>query len=147
LLDGDDNVLKEPTGDDSDDGGATSVDHIAPNLIGSNMMGQAHPSAADRVDATAPSASGQKRKRPPSALKRKQSKTPVDQVMTQIKLSPYCEPRSSLDLVDIEIIFGHFFEAFRHASQAASDRTLAGGATQPVKKTREPPLKSILTPR
>jgi hypothetical protein len=112
LLDGDDNVLKEPTGDDSDDGGATSVDHIAPNLIGSNMMGQAHPSAADRVDATAPSASGQKRKRPPSALKRKQSKTPIDQVMTQIKLPPYCEPRSSLDLVDIEIIFGHFLKPF-----------------------------------
>jgi hypothetical protein len=84
LSDGDDNVLKEPTRDDADDRGATSAEHIAPNLIGSNVLGQDHPSVVDRVDATAPLASGQKRKRPPPALKRKQSKTLADQVLTQI---------------------------------------------------------------
>jgi hypothetical protein len=52
-LDGDDNVLKKPTGDDTDGGGATSAEHI-----GSNVLGQAHPSVVDRVDATAPSTSG-----------------------------------------------------------------------------------------
>jgi hypothetical protein len=39
LSDGDDNVLKEPTGDDTDDGGATSAEHITPNPIGSNVVG------------------------------------------------------------------------------------------------------------
>jgi hypothetical protein len=112
LLDGDDNVLKEPTDDDADDGGATSAEIITPNPISSNMVGQAHPSVADRVDATSPLAGGQKRKRPSSTLKRKQSKIPSDQVMIQIELPPYRGPRSSLDLVDVEIIFGCLFEAF-----------------------------------
>jgi hypothetical protein len=39
--------------------------------------------------------------------------------MTQIELPPYRGPRSPLDLVAIEIIFGRLSEAFRHASQAA----------------------------
>jgi hypothetical protein len=92
LSDGDDNVLKEPTGDDTDDGGATSVEHMAPNHISSNALGQAHHSIIDGVDATAPSASGQKRKCPPPALKRKQFKTPADHVMTQIELLLYRRP-------------------------------------------------------
>jgi hypothetical protein len=58
LSDGDDNVLKEPTGDDADDGGAASAEHIAPNPIGSNVLGQAHPSVVDQVDATTPLARG-----------------------------------------------------------------------------------------
>jgi hypothetical protein len=62
LSDGDDNMLKESTGDDVVDGGATSAEHIAPNPIGSNVVGQAHPLVADRIDATAPSVDGQKRK-------------------------------------------------------------------------------------
>jgi hypothetical protein len=105
-------VLKEPAGDDADGGGATSAEHIAPNPIDSNLPGQAHPSVVDRVNATAPSADGQKRKHPPPALKRKQSKPPVDQVMTQIELPPYHGPRSPLDLVAIEINFGCLSEAF-----------------------------------
>jgi hypothetical protein len=105
-------VLKEPPGEDADGGGATSAEHVAPNSIDSNLLGQAHPSVVDRVKATAPSAGGQKRKRPLPALKRKQSKPPADQVMTQIELPPYCGPRSLLDLVVIEIIFGRPFEAF-----------------------------------
>jgi hypothetical protein len=51
-------MLKEPTADDADDGGAPSAEHIAPNLIGSNMVGKAQPSFANRVDATTPSAGG-----------------------------------------------------------------------------------------
>jgi hypothetical protein len=128
LSDGDDNVLKDLAGDDTDGRGATSAEHIAPNPIGSNVLGQAHPSVVDRVDATAPSASGQKRKRPPPALMRKQFKPRTDQVMTQIELPPYRGPRSSLDLVAVEIIFGRLFKAFRHTSQATGTRTLAGGA-------------------
>jgi hypothetical protein len=49
---------------------------------------------------------------PPPTLKCKQSKPPPDQVMTQIELPPYHGPRSPLDLVAVEIIFGHLFEAF-----------------------------------
>jgi hypothetical protein len=123
LSDCNDNVLKEPT---ADGGGATSTKHIAPNPIGSNVLGQAYPSVIGQVDATAPTASGQKRKRPPPALKRKQSKPPVDQVMTQIGLPPYCGPRSPLNLVA---------------------RTSVGGVAQPTKKTCGSPLKSVLAPR
>jgi hypothetical protein len=36
----------------------------------------------------------------------------VDQVMTQVELHPYHGPRSPLDLVTIEIIYGRIFEAF-----------------------------------
>jgi hypothetical protein len=71
-------VLNDPVGDDADDGGATSAEHITPNPIGSNVLGQAHPSVVDQVNATAPSTGGQKRKHSPPALKRKQSKPPVD---------------------------------------------------------------------
>jgi hypothetical protein len=46
--------------------------------------------------------------------------------MTHIELPPYCEPQSPLNLVAIEIIFGHLFEAFQHTSQAISTGTSAG---------------------
>jgi hypothetical protein len=116
LSNSDDDVPKEPTGDDADGGGASSAEHIAPNLIGSNVLGQAHPSVVNRVDAIAPLPSGQKRKCSPPTLKRKQSKPLSDQVMTQIELPPYRRSQSPLNLVHVEIIFGHLFKAFRHAS-------------------------------
>jgi hypothetical protein len=75
-------VLKEPAGDDTD-GGAK---HVAPNPINSNLLGKTHHLVIDRVQATAPLASGHKRKHPPPALKRKQSKPPADQMMTQIEI-------------------------------------------------------------
>jgi hypothetical protein len=59
-----------------------------------------------------PLTGGQKRKRPPPALKRKQSKTPSNQVMTQFELPLYRRPRSPLDLVDVDIIFGCLFKPF-----------------------------------
>jgi hypothetical protein len=99
-------VLKEPANDDTDGRGAISAEHITPNPIDSNLLGQTHPSVVDRVEATAPSVGGQKRKCPPPTLKCKQSKPPADQVTTQIELPPYHIPRSPLDLVVVEIIFG-----------------------------------------
>jgi hypothetical protein len=106
VSDDDNNVLKEPAGDDADGGGVTSAEHITPNPIDSNLLGQAHPSVVNQVNATAPSAGGQKRKCPPPALKHKQLKPAVNQVMTQIELPSYRGPRSPLDLVAVEIIFG-----------------------------------------
>jgi hypothetical protein len=52
----------------------------------------------------------------------------VDQVMTQIELPLYHGSRSPLDLVAVEIIFGCFFEAFQHASQAVGAGTSVRGA-------------------
>jgi hypothetical protein len=140
-------VLKVPASNDADGRGATSAKHVAPNPIDSNLLGQAHHSVVDWVKATAPSTGGQKRKCHPPTLKCKQSKPSVDQVMTQIELPPYRGPRSPLDLVAIEIIFECLFESFQHASQDVGVGTSARGVAQPVKKTRGPPLKSVLAPR
>jgi hypothetical protein len=129
LLDGDDNRQLKPSSNDTEDGGAPSVEQIAPNPIGSSALGQVHSSAADQVDPTIPSASGQKRKRALLSLKHKQPKPPVDQVMIQIEHAPYRGPQSPLDLVAVEIIFGCIFEAFWHASQATRSGASAGDDT------------------
>jgi hypothetical protein len=105
-------VLKVLADDDANGRGTTSAEHVAPNPIDSNLLGQAHPSVVDRVEATTPSAGGQKWKRPPPTLKCKQSNLLADQVMTQIELPSYHGAQSSLDLVVIEIIFWLLFEAF-----------------------------------
>jgi hypothetical protein len=84
----------------------------------------------------APSASGHKRKRPLTIPKCKPPKTLPDQVMNQIVLPPYREPRSPLDLVAIEIIFGRLFEAFQRTSQAAGTSSSVSGDTQPLKKKK-----------
>jgi hypothetical protein len=47
MSDGDNNVLKEPAGDDADGRGATSAEHVAPNPIDSILVGQAHSSVVD----------------------------------------------------------------------------------------------------
>jgi hypothetical protein len=104
--------LKAPDCDEAEGEGASSVESIAPGLIGSNTPVQIDPSAIDQAALGAPSAGGHKRKRLPTILKHKQTKTLVDQVMTQIEIPPYRRPRSPLDLVAIEIIFGHLFQAF-----------------------------------
>jgi hypothetical protein len=67
--------------------------------------------------------------------------------MTQIELPLYRRPRSSLDLVHIDIIFGRLFEAFQHISQAAGTCTSAGDDTQPSKRTRTPSMKKMFAPR
>jgi hypothetical protein len=73
---------------------------------------QTDPSTVDQAALGAPSAGRHKRKRPPTVPKCKQTKTLAHQVMTQIELPLYRGPRSPLNLVAIEIIFGHLFEAF-----------------------------------
>jgi hypothetical protein len=147
LSSGDKDVLKVPTGDDAEGEGVTSVEQIAPSLISSNVLEQAQHSTTDQADIVAPSIDGQKRKHPPPILKRKQSKPSADQVMTQIKLPPYRRPRSTLDLVAIEIIFGCLFEAFRHAPQAVYTGTSTNDEIQPSKKTRVSSLNTIIVPR
>jgi hypothetical protein len=88
------------------------VELIALGRIGSNAPVQTDPSAVDRAAPGAPFAGGPKQKRPPTIPKRRQAKTSIVQVMTQIELPSYHGPKSPLDLVAIEIIFGRLFEAF-----------------------------------
>jgi hypothetical protein len=58
LSDGDDNGRLKPSGDDTEDGGAPSVEQITPNPIDSSTLEQVHSLAANQVDPTVPSASG-----------------------------------------------------------------------------------------
>jgi hypothetical protein len=73
---------------------------------------QIDPSAVDRAAFGTPSDGGNKQKHSSTVPKRRQTKTSKVQVMTQIELPPYRGPKSPLDLVAIEIIFGRLFEAF-----------------------------------
>jgi hypothetical protein len=50
LSDGDDNRRSKPSGDDTEDGEAPSVEKIAPNPIGSSAPEQVHSSTVDQVD-------------------------------------------------------------------------------------------------
>jgi hypothetical protein len=111
-------------------------EHHQWSWFGSNALVQTNPSAVDRAAHGAPFAGGHKQKCPPATPKRRQTKTLIDQVKTQIELPPYCGARCTLDLVAIEIIFGRLFEVFRHTTQAASIGSSAGGNTQPPKKKK-----------
>jgi hypothetical protein len=137
--------LNEPTDNDAGGNGAPSVETLAPNPIGSSSPGGTHPSAANRAASTAPLGSGQKKKGVVLGTKRKQAKTMTNQVI--IELPPYCRPRSPLDIVTIEHIFGHLFEAFRHISQVARTGTSARDDAQPNKRARAPLLKKLLVPK
>jgi hypothetical protein len=64
-----------------------------------------------------------------------------------IELPPYRGPRSPLDLVTVEHIFGRLFEAFQLASQAARTVTSAGEDAQPSKRAQAPPLKRMIVPK
>jgi hypothetical protein len=98
---------KKLASDDAEDEGVSSAEPITPNPISYGMHGQSNPSVVVRV-ATPDLPTGKcGRKRPPSAPKRNRS---LDQVMTQIEIPLYCGPRSPLDLVAIEIVFGRIFE-------------------------------------
>jgi hypothetical protein len=76
-----------------------------------------------------------------------QALSSTDQVMTQIELPPYRGPRSPMDLIAIEIIFGCLFESFLRISQATGTATFVSDDIQPQKKMRQPSLKKILVPR
>jgi hypothetical protein len=106
-------VTKKSTSDDAGDWGASSAEPITPSPIRSDAPRQTDPSVTDRVASIAPLVGGRRHKCPPPVPKQKRALTSSDQVMTQIKLPPYRRPRSLLDLVAIEIIFGCLFEVFQ----------------------------------
>jgi hypothetical protein len=58
--------LNRKNGDDTENGGASSVESISPNLISSNASKQTDPFIADRATSTNPPVGGRRRKRPPS---------------------------------------------------------------------------------
>jgi hypothetical protein len=101
--------LKKSVSDDAEDRGVSSAEPIAPNLISSGAPGHSDPSTAAQVVAPIlPSGKhGQKRSLPATRHNK-----PLDQVMTQMELPPYCGPHSPLDVVAIEIIFGCIFVVF-----------------------------------
>jgi hypothetical protein len=109
MSDEDNNKQNEPTSDDAGGNEALSVEKLAPNPTSSSLAGESNPSAVDQTTTTAPPGGGQKKKRVVLGTKRKKDKTPADQVITE--LPPYRGPRSPLDLVVVEHIFGRLFEA------------------------------------
>jgi hypothetical protein len=112
--------LKKSSDDDAEDGGVSSAMPIVPNPISSSAPRQSDPSVVARV-VTLILPTGKRGQKHPSTVARHNK--PLDQVMTQIELPPYRGPHSLLDIVAIEIIFGHMFEVFRHIiqSDAAAD--------------------------
>jgi hypothetical protein len=109
------------------------------------LAGESRPSVADQTTTTAPSGGGQKKKRVALGTKRKQDKSPVDQVITEFP--PYRRPRSPLDLVDVEHVFWRLFKAFRLTSQAARTGILTNDDSQPSKRARAPPPKRMIVPK
>jgi hypothetical protein len=108
-------------------------------------MKMSRPSTADQTTTTAPSSGGQKKKRVALGTKCKPDKALADQVITE--LPPYHGPRSPLDLVAIEHIFGRLFEAFRYVCQAVRSGTSAGDDAKLSKRARAPPLKKMIVPK
>jgi hypothetical protein len=66
--------------------------------------------------------------------------------MSKIELPPYCIPRSPLDLIVVENIFGRLFEAFRHISQATAAAS-TNDSTKPQKKMHQSSLRKVIVPR
>jgi hypothetical protein len=145
LSDEDNAGLNEPVGNDARGNGAPLAETLAPNTIGSISAGETHPSTADQAVPTAPSVGGQKKKRVVLGTKCKHNKTADGQVI--IELHPYHGPRSPLDIVTVEHLFGHLFEAFRHISQEARTDALARDDAQPFKRAQAPSLEKLLVPK
>jgi hypothetical protein len=103
---------KASASDDTEDGGVSSAEPIAPNLINSDVLEQSDPFVVDQVATTVLPTGERGRKCPPPATRRNKPLQQVDKVMTQIELPPYHDPRSPLDLVAIEIGFRRIFEVF-----------------------------------
>jgi hypothetical protein len=134
----------DPTGDDDGGQGEPSAEPIVPNLIGSDMVVQALPSAIDQLITVAPLGSGHPKKRIALVSKRKQPAS-SDQVITE--LFPHHAPRHSLGLVAIRLAFWCLFEAFQCLTQVVRTDTSAGADTQPAKRLWAPPMRRMLTPR
>jgi hypothetical protein len=145
LFDEDNARPNEPISDDVGDNRAPSAETLAPNPIESSSAGETHPSAADQAIPTTPSGGGQKKKCVVLGTKRKHNKAVDDQVI--IELPSYHGRRSPLDIVVVEHLFGHFFEACRHISQAVRTNAPAEDDAQPSKRARAPSLKKLLVPK
>jgi hypothetical protein len=134
-------------GDDAEGEGVSSAEPIAPIPIRSDAPEQADHYVTDQVTLVVPPTGGRGCKRPLPIVRRKQPLPSTDQVITQIELPPYRGPQIPPNLVAVEIMLGHLFEVFRHASQVAGIGTSAGDDTRPWKKTCQPLFKIILAPR
>jgi hypothetical protein len=134
---------KQTAGDDVEGHGIPLIESITSNPIGSNMAAPVYPPAADQPVSAAPLSSGQKRKCIRLASKHKTT-TSSDQVITE--LPSYHGSCNRLNLVSVNLAFGHLFEAFQHISQVIRTDATAGADTQPAKKTRAPSMRRILVP-
>jgi hypothetical protein len=105
-----------PATDDTTVLGKTSQDTIIPAPIVTGACGTTVPPAADRAKA-APTSGAQARKRPCIAARHSIHSCHATEVIARIELSPYRGPRSPLDVVTYEIVFGRIFEAFHRMSQ------------------------------
>jgi hypothetical protein len=124
--------------------GIPLIEPITSNPIGSNMAAPVCTPAADQPVSAAPSSGGQKWKRIRLASKRKIT-TSSDQVITE--LPSYHWSRNRSNLVSVNLVFRHLFEAFQHISQAIGTDATVGADTQPAKKTQVPSMRRILAPR
>jgi hypothetical protein len=112
LSDGENNNRQNKSaGNDAEGKRVPSIKPIAPNPTGPSMAGNTRSLVVGQI-VTAPSGSKQKKTHVPLATKHKQPIPSAGQMMTHIELPPYRGPRSHLDLVAIEIVFGRLFEAF-----------------------------------
>jgi hypothetical protein len=106
-----------PAADDAGGARTNSVEAAALGPAGAGSPGTTRSLAANRVPAVAASsACGWKRPHP--TVKRSDPGHQTNHVMIQVELPPYHGPRSPLDLVALEIVFGHMFEVFRRVPQA-----------------------------
>jgi hypothetical protein len=100
-----------PAIDDAGDAGKTLAEENIPGPIGVDVPGTIRPPSADRAP-TIPTLGVCRWKCLRIFAKRSNQGHCADQVITQIELPPYHEPRSPLDLVALEIVFNCIFEAF-----------------------------------
>jgi hypothetical protein len=120
--DGQDN----PTCDDDGGQGAPSAEPTVPNLIGSGMVEQVRPSAADQLTTAAHLGSGQPKKKHIVLVSKRKQRAPSDQVTTE--LFPYHVPRSPLGLVTVKLVLGAYLK-LSNASLRLLGPTLQLGLT------------------
>jgi hypothetical protein len=135
---------KQPAGNDVEGHGIPLTEPITSNPIESDMAALVRPPVADQSISAAPLGGSQKRKCIMLASKHKTT-TSFDQVVTE--LPSYHGSRNRLNLVAVNLTFGHLFEAFQHVSQAIRTDTTTGADTQPDKKPRAPSMRRILAPK
>jgi hypothetical protein len=124
-----------PAADDVEDVGTTSAETLIPGPIGTDAPRKPKPLVAHRVTIIPPSGRhGQKHLC--IATKRSDLVPQADQVMTQVELPRYHGPRSPLDLVALEIIFGHVFDVFHQMSRTTTVGAVHANEDKPLWKRR-----------